>query len=312
MEYRTLGRTGLKVSEVGFGALELGRDWSFPVGDDFGRPGERAAIRALNAALDAGINFIDTAPAYELSEERIGKAISHRRDEFYLATKVGERKNDGEDSHYDYSGKATAAFIDESLRRMKTDYIDLLQIHSAPMEVIHRGETLGVMKRAQEAGKVRFIGMSGQIEPAIAAVTDGSYDTVQVTYNIVQREAEEELFSLCRENDIGVIIKDGLAAGRLTGKAKALPDEWAGDRERVMRLEEEFVLKGSWHPHYLLPALSVAEVALRWLLANETVSTVIAGSRKIENIVSNASVSDGRYFTAEQVQQIISVAEVSA
>lgn len=312
MEYRVLGRTGLRVSEVGFGALEVGRDWGIPVGDDFGRPDERNAVRALNAVLDAGINFIDTAPAYELSEERIGLAISHRRDEFFLATKVGERKNDGEDSHYDYSAAATTAFIERSLKRMKTDHIDLLQIHSAPIEVIHSGETLGAMKKAQEAGKVRFIGMTGSTEAAIAAVTDGSYDTVQVSYNIVQRDPERELFNLCRENDIGVILKDGLGAGRLTAKGKALSDERVEDRARAERLEEEFVLKGSWHPRYLIPALSLAEVALRWVLANDVVSTVIAGSRKIENIVANASTSDGRYFTDEQVRRIVEVAEATA
>jgi aryl-alcohol dehydrogenase-like predicted oxidoreductase len=308
MEHRTLGRTGLLVSEIGFGALEIGRDWGIPVGDDFGRPDEAEAIQALNAALDAGITFIDTAPAYELSEERIGKAISHRRNEFILATKVGERKNDGEQSLYDYSAKATTAFIEQSLKRMKTDVLDLVQIHSAPIEVIRKGETLGALVKAQEQGKIRFIGMTGSVEAAIEAVNDGLYDTVQVSYNIVYRDPEKKLLPLCRERNIGVIIKDGLGAGRLTSKAKALPDDRRDDRVRAERLEKAFV-EGSWHPAKLIPAKSLAELALRWLLANRAVTTVIAGSRKIDHITKNVCASDGRYLTPDQVGEINRVAD---
>ncbi len=308
MEHRTLGRTGLLVSEIGFGALEIGRDWGIPVGDDFGRPDEAEAIRALNAALDAGITFIDTAPAYELSEERIGRAISHRRNEFILATKVGERKNDGEQSLYDYSAKATTAFIEQSLKRMKTDVLDLVQIHSAPIEVIRKGETLGALVKAQEQGKIRFIGMTGSVEAAIEAVNDGLYDTVQVSYNIVYRDPEKKLLPLCRERNIGVIIKDGLGAGRLTAKAKALPDDRRDDRLRAERLEKAFV-EGSWHPAKLIPAKSLAELALRWLLANRAVTTVIAGSRKIDHITKNVCASDGRYLTPDQVGEINRVAD---
>ena len=192
MEHRRLGRTGLSVSEVGFGALEIGRDWGIPLDGDYGRPDEAEAARVLNAVLDTGINFIDTAPAYELSEERIGRAISHRRREFVLATKVGERRNDGEDSHYDYSGAATMRFIEQSLRLLKTDVIDLVQIHSAPVDVIRKGDTLEAMQQAQGQGKVRFVGMTGDVTSAIEAVKNGGYDTVQVSYNIAYREPEEE------------------------------------------------------------------------------------------------------------------------
>lgn len=310
MEHRTLGRTGLLVSEIGFGALEIGRDWGIPVGDDFGRPDEADAIRTLNTALDAGITFIDTAPAYELSEERIGKAISHRRHEFTLATKVGERKDDGEQSHYDYSAKATTAFIEQSLKRMKTDVLDLVQIHSAPIEVIRKGETAGALLKAQEQGKVRFIGVTGSVEAAIEAVKDDSYDTVQVSYNIAYRDAERELFPLCRERNIGVIIKDGLGAGRLTAKAKALPDDRREDRARAERLEKAFV-EGCWHPAKLIPAKSLAELALRWLLANRAVTTVIAGSRKIDHIAKNVCASDGRYLTDDQIREINRVADTA-
>ena len=307
MEYRQLGRTGLKVSEIGLGALEIGRNWGIRVGDDYGRPDEAGAIRLLNAALDAGITFIDTAPAYQLSEERIGKGISHRRWEFALATKVGERLNDDDPkSIYDYSYDATMAFIEQSLRRMRTEVIDLVQIHSAPVEVIRKGETMSATKKAQEQGKVRFVGMTGTVEAAIEAVKTGEYDSVQVSYNIAYREAEEELFPLTRKHTIGVIIKDGLGAGRLTTKVKALGEDRRAEIERAARLEKE-CLTTSTHPSAFPKTL--AELALRFLLANDAVTSVIAGTRKVEHLLANVAASDGRRLTQEQLEQVIRVAD---
>ncbi len=305
MEYRQLGRTGLEVSEIGFGALEIGRDWGIPVGDDHGRPDEQQAIRVLNAVVDSGINFIDAAPAYELSEERIGKALSHRRREFVLATKVGEQRDDGEDSHYDYSADGTLAFIERSLTRMKTDVIDLVQIHSAPTEVIRSGETAEAMLRAKEQGKVRFVGMTGGVDEAIEAVRNGAYDTVQISFNIAYRDAVDELFRLVHEADVGVIVKDGLAAGRLTDKAKHLADDRREDRERAVRLQEECVAK------YAKPYTdgTLAELALRFVLSFGDVSSIIAGSRRIENIQANVAASDGRVLTADEIAHVIEVAD---
>ena len=305
MEFRTLGRTGLNVSEIGFGALEIGRDWGIPVDGNRSRPDEIEAARVLNAVLDTGINFIDTAPAYELSEERIGKAISHRRREFVLATKVGERRNDGEDSLYDYSGAATMRFIEQSLRRMKTDVIDLVQIHSAPVDVIRKGETLEAMTQAQQQGKVRFVGMTGDVASAVEAVKNGGYDTVQVSYNIAYREAEEKLLNLTREHNIGVIIKDGVGAGRLTDKAAHLPDDRREDRERAARLQSECVKR------YAKPYTegTLAELALRFVLSHDAVSSIIAGSRRIEHVLANAAVSDGRLLAPEERGHVIEVAD---
>jgi len=297
----------LKVSEIGLGALEIGRNWGIRVGDDYGRPDEAGAIRLLNAALDAGITFIDTAPAYQLSEERIGKGISHRRWEFALATKVGERLNDDDPkSIYDYSYDATMAFIEQSLRRMRTEVIDLVQIHSAPVEVIRKGETMSAMKKAQEQGKVRFVGMTGTVEAAIEAVKTGDYGSVQVSYNIAYREAEKELFPLTRKHTIGVIIKDGLGAGRLTTKVKALGEDRRAEIERAAHLERE-CLTTSTHPSAFPKTL--AELALRFLLANDAVTSVIAGTRKVEHLLANVAASDGRRLTQEQLEQVIRVAD---
>jgi aryl-alcohol dehydrogenase-like predicted oxidoreductase len=153
MKYRTLGRTGLQVSELGFGALEIGRHWPYWRKDkpDFGFPREVEAVKVIHAAYDSGINFFDTAPAYYKSEEFLGKALRDRRHKVYLATKCGEWF-DGERSVYNYSASETMKFVDESLRLLQTDYIDLLQIHSASLEVVQSGETLSAMKKAKEQG----------------------------------------------------------------------------------------------------------------------------------------------------------------
>lgn len=310
MEFRTLGRTGLKVSEIGFGALEIGRDWGIPVGDDFGRPDEKEAIRVLNAVLDAGITLIDTAPAYKLSEERIGKAIACRRHEFVLATKVGERLNDEDPaSHYDYSYDATMAFVEQSLRRLKTDVIDLLQIHSASVEVIRAGETMRAMKKAQEQGKARFLGMTGSVEAAVEAVKNGDYDTVQVSYNIVYRDPEIELFPLCRERGIGVIIKDGLGSGKLTSKVVGLPATAQREKSIAERLNAEFI-KSNLHPNAFPRSLS--DLALRFLLYNDAVTSVIAGTRKVEHMLANVGASDGRKLSEEAVRKAVEIADNAA
>jgi len=220
---RPLGRTGLEVSEIGFGALEIGRDWAQDVNPDPSHLSEAEAGRVLNGVLDLGINFIDTAPAYWHSEAFIGSAISHRRDEFILATKVGEHCNPS-GSVYDYSAKATAGFIDSSLCKLKTDRIDLIQIHSASMEVLEKGETFEALRTAREAGKVLHIGMTGGVNECLRAVELGGYETVQVPYNLLGLSAEDRLLPLAREKGIGVIIMRGLAGGKLSEKFERTPE----------------------------------------------------------------------------------------
>src|SRR5437762_1934661 len=161
MKTRKLGRTDLQVSEIGFGALEIGRPWGLPIEGDFAIPSEREVQALLDRTLALGINFIVTAPAYMLSEERLGRLLKHRRKEFYLASKCGEYF-DGYESRYDFSITGTLQFIETSLRRLQTDYLDLVQIHCGPNEVeqIGRGEALADKLRKAAPGD----------DPAIAKV----------------------------------------------------------------------------------------------------------------------------------------------
>jgi len=277
---RPLGKTALEVTEIGFGALEIGRDWAQDVNPDPSHPSEAEAARVLNGVLDLGINFIDTAPAYWNSEEFVGRAISHRRDEFILATKVGEHC-DRSGSLYDYSAAATARFIDNSLRRLRTARVDLIQIHSASMDVLNKGETLGALQKAKDAGKVLHIGMTGGVAECICAIELGGYESVQVPYNLLALEAEKRLLPLAAEKGVGVILMRPLAGGKLSAKFERLKDERLREQVRALR---RFIGDGQ-------PAQDLVHLALGFVLAHPAVSTIIPGSRRLEAVESNLAVS---------------------
>lgn len=281
VKMRPLGETGLMVSEIGFGALEIGRDWAPDVNANSAHPDEAEAGRVLNAVLDLSLNFIDTAPAYWSSEEFIGKAIAHRRSEYILATKVGEHC-DRNGSVYDYSYDATLRFVDESLRRLRTDYIDLLQIHSASLEVLDRGETLEAMRAAQAAGKVRHIGMTGGVNECVRALEMGGYDTVQFPYNLLNVSAEDRLLDLVREKNAGAIIMRGLAGGKLSRKYTNL--ENVELRDAVAEFEE-IALKA------VAAEDPLVHLSIGYLLARQEVSSVIVGTRRVEAVEQNLGVA---------------------
>ena len=277
IKFRPLGKTGLLVSEIGFGALEIGRDWAADVNKNPSHLTEQEASNVLNGLLDLGVNFIDTAPAYWYSEEYIGKAISHRRKEFVLATKVGEHC-DEKGSIYDYSGSATKHFIDTSLQRLRTDYIDLIQIHSASIEVLERGETLSAMSEARQAGKVLHIGMTEGVKECIRGLEIGGYETVQFPYNLLNIEAEEKLLPLIREKRAGSIIMRGLAGGKLSEKYKYLQNE------KLRNAIEGFLqFVGTENDK----TENLASLALGYLFARSEVSSVIVGTRRLEAVKRN-------------------------
>lgn len=284
MEYRTLGRTGLVVSVLGFGALEIGRNWPYwrQDKDDFSRPTEADAIKVIHKAMDVGINFFDTAPAYQDSEEILGKAFKGMRKEVLIGTKCGEWF-DGNNSVYDYSYVETKKFIDNSLRLLQTDYIDLLQIHSASADVIRRGETLAAMKEAQQRGKVRFIGLSTDfIDAAQLAIESGEYDSLQVSYNCINSEMMKNVFPSAQKKNLGIIIKDGMARGKLSPKyADGTTPEERTMIERIKSIADKH-------------QMSLPELAVRFVISHPAVSSVIIGTKKIDNLLANsASVANG-------------------
>lgn len=221
MQQRPLGRTGLCVSALGYGAFKLGRNQQHHFGADYQLPSETESSRLLNQLLDAGITLIDTAPAYGLSEERIGRAIGHRRDDFVLATKVGEEFTTG-GSTYDFSAAAIRGNIERSLSRLRTDRLDVVCVHSDSEDLTVQRETdaVATLLDLKRRGTVRAVGFSARTIEGARAAIDWA-DVLMVTYNTRDRSFASVIEEAATAG-VGVIVKKGLASGRLPA-AQAIP-----------------------------------------------------------------------------------------
>lgn len=273
MNYRRLGRTGLRVSEISLGTVELGLDYGVPVGGEHLRPPEERAAHLLNRALDLGVNFIDTARGYGASEEVIGRALKTRRKEYILATKLAPIKetelNDRE------AREKVKGSIVESLRALQTDVIDVLQIHHTPVEVVQSGRIVEAMKEAQREGLVRFVGASTYgAEAPLAVLEDGRYDTLQVAYSAVDRTLEDKVLPLAQRQDVGVIIRSVLLRGVLTHRYTFIPDQLSELRSAIGQLNE---LVGG-------EVESLPELSYRYVLANPAVGTALVGTSRLDEL----------------------------
>ncbi len=309
MEYRTLGTSGLKVSALGLGTNSFGR-----------RADEQQSKRVIDQALDLGVNFLDTANMYgpRLSEEIIGKALKSKRDQILIATKFGRSMGDGPNDR----GASRSHIVEQlegSLSRLKTDYIDLYQLHSpdpdTPIE-----ETLRALDDCVRNGKVRYIGCSGVTAwQACEAVWTSrmlnlnAFVSVQPYYNLLKREIEKELVPFCRAYGLGIIPYFPLEGGLLTGKyrfGKPAPanSRFAGRTESEKRFSKRnFSILAGLERFAEKRGRPVLELALAWLLANPSVSTVIAGATKPEQVVANERSLDWKLSTDElkEIDEIV-------
>jgi aryl-alcohol dehydrogenase-like predicted oxidoreductase len=271
---RTLGRTGLEVTTLGYGAMELrgaprGRDVS-----------DEQAERILNAVLDAGINFIDSSIDYGVAEERIGRFISRRRADFFLASKCGCLTGDlldnpppprpgGRNPHV-YTAENVVRGVEQSLRRMKTDYLDLVQFHGSPSKAeLEEHGGLAALQGLQRQGKVRFIGVSGTVPNLHEQIGMGVFDAFQIPYSALER-AHEELIHEASEAGAGVVIRGGAAKG---GPGKEQGDSWAV-WQRV-GIDD------------LLGEMSRMEFVLRFTYSNPDLDTTIVGTVNPEHLHGN-------------------------
>jgi len=276
MEYRTLGKTDLKISRLGFGGARIGHE-EVP-GDQLGR--------LMNRLLDSGVTFLDTSACYNNSEELIGEHASHRRDEYVLATKCGHVH--GGATGEDWTKAVIAESVDRSLRRMKTDHVDLLQIHSCSAEVLRKGEVVEAVQRAQEQGKTRYIGYSGDGDDALEAVRMGVFSTLQTSFNIVDQKARLEVLPAAVKAGMGVISKRPIANGSL-GKT-ASPYDYANvywDRGRQMTLPDG-------------APTDPIELSLRFNLSQAAIDTAIVGTVNPEHVTSNVEL-EGRGSLSPEV-----------
>jgi aryl-alcohol dehydrogenase-like predicted oxidoreductase len=277
MERRRFGKTGMMVSPLGFGGSEIGGS----------RVAGETVDALLNAALDAGLNVVDTAECYGDSEEKIGRAIGSRRDEFFLFTKCGHASGvAGED----WDPAVLAATIERSLVRLKTDCVDLIQLHSCSKELLQSGGVIEPLVRAKEAGKTRFIGYSGDGENARWAIESGVFDTLQTSVNIADQEAIDLLLPLAQKKEMGVIAKRPIA--NVAWTYEPTPGDYGYEYgQRFKKLA---------FPH-LEEADAVAQT-LRFCLACPGVGTAIVGTtnpgRWAENAGLLESAIDPQLFEA--------------
>jgi aryl-alcohol dehydrogenase-like predicted oxidoreductase len=271
---RELGRTGLQVTTLGYGAMELR---GAPRARDIT---EVQAETILNAVLDAGINYIDTSIDYGLSEERIGRYISGRRAEYYLASKCGclvgaPSAPRGQRGQHVFTRDNIVAGVEQSLTRMKTDYLDVVQFHASPSQrVLEEYGALDALLELREAGKVRFIGMSGTLPHLMEHIAMGVFDVFQIPYSAVEREHEAAITSAARAG-AGTVIRGGAAKGAPTeGKQAGL--QW--ERWRQAHLED------------LLDGMSPMEFILRFTFTNPDLDTTIVGTVNPAHLQTNLDI----------------------
>ena len=282
MEKRVLGGTGMEVSVLGFGGSEIGYE----------RASVRTVERLLGGALDAGLNVIDTAECYLESEELIGRAVSHRRAEYYLFTKCGHASGLG---YEDWEPRLLAESIERSLRRLRTDRLDLVQLHSCSADVLREGGVIEALRRAREQGKTRFIGYSGDGGDALYAVECGAFDTLQTSVNIADQQALDLTLPPARGRGMGVIAKRPVANAVWKHGAKPensyVHEYW----ERLRKLDYEF-LRGD-------PSEALGR-ALRFTLSVPGVHTAIVGTTKPDRWRQNAGLLEAGALPPEEFEAI--------
>jgi aryl-alcohol dehydrogenase-like predicted oxidoreductase len=268
MEYRKLGKTGMNVSVLGFGGWEIG----------YLHISLRTVKKLLNEAVDTGINVIDTAECYATSEELIGEAVGNRRNDFYLLTKCGHESGW---SYPDWRPESLLRSIQRSLKRLKTDHLDLVQLHSCSQEELRKGTVIETMKRARERGYTKHVGYSGDSLTALYAIECGEFDTLQTSISIADQEALDLLLPLAQKHNMGIIAKRPVANVAWQNGDRPPTDTYGRPYwERLQKLKYELLRGGLKR--------TVAN-ALRFTLTVPGVHTAIVGTTKPGRFAENAA-----------------------
>jgi aryl-alcohol dehydrogenase-like predicted oxidoreductase len=284
MEKLQLGRTDMRVTVLGFGGAEIG----------FEGAAEETVARLLNSALDAGLNVIDTGECYEGSEELIGKTASHRRNEYYLFTKCGHPRGVGSE---DWSPASLLESIERSLQRLRTDRLDLIQLHSCSESVLRKGDAIAALQTAREKGYARYLGYSGDSLAAKYAVECGAFDTLQTSISIADQEPLELTLPLAREREMGVIAKRPIANVAWKEQHKPIDSYHHTYWQRLSKLNYEFI-------RHLPREESIAH-ALRFVLTIPGVHTAIVGTTKPERWSENAKMIEAGPLSEREFAAIL-------
>src|SRR2546428_12403173 len=295
MEYRTLGRTGWQISEIGFGSWGIGSD-------AWGSTNDQASEAALHQAIDLGVNFIDTADVYGdgHSERLVAEGRKARSEEIIVATKAGRRLDPHTASGYNRQN--LTGFVERSLRNLQTEALDLLQLHSPPSEVYDMPEVFGILDDLMQQGKIRFYGVSVErVDEALKAITYPNVQSVQIIFNMFRLKPAEQFFAAAREHRVGILARVPLASGLLTGKFRPQTQFAANDHRNFNRHGEAFDqgetfsgvdyetgLQAVEQLRPLVPqGATMAEFALRWILMFPEVTSAIAGAKNPQQVQDN-------------------------
>jgi aryl-alcohol dehydrogenase-like predicted oxidoreductase len=268
-----LGRTGLRVSALALGTVELGLDYGIAVPGEFGRPAEDQAIRLVHSALDGGMNLIDTARAYGESEAVLGRALRGRRGEVLLATKVRTQRDDGSTPGGEELRRLMREALVTSLRLLQTDYVDIWQVHNVDAALLERRELLAeVFAGARRDGKARSVGGSTYgVEMPMAAIASDLFDMLQVTYSVLDQRLADRVLPAAAERDIGIVARSILLKGALTTRGDHLPDHLAQLRVRSRQFRDLVAEAGL--------EISPAQAAIAFGLAQPHIHAVLIGVR---------------------------------
>jgi len=300
MKYRTLGKTGLRVSVIGLGTMVHA--------GHFGPMKDSESLSAIEAALDLGVNFIDTSDAYGAgySETLLGNALKGKRDQVVIASKGGNVMVGPNRGKRNFDPDYISRVMEESLQRLQIDTIDLYQLHNPTVEVIERGAVWEVLEKAKQAGKIRHYGVSiNSMEEGVAAVNDGRAETIQVEYNLLAQEPADKLLPLAYQANIGVIARVPLRRGVLTGKM-SLADEqrFQGEDLRARSFKGEAFAKELAKADELRflvhdTAKTLGQAAIAFCIAHPAVSVVIPGARNAEQMRENGAAVNIEISTAD-------------
>jgi aryl-alcohol dehydrogenase-like predicted oxidoreductase len=295
LEYRDLGETGMRVSEISLGTWAFGSEWGVVSDED--------SYASLNRAIDLGVNLLDTADVYGdgRSERLIGRLLKDRKDdEIFVATKAGRRLDPHSAEGYDHEN--LSRFVERSLENLRVEALDLLQLHCPPTQTYRQDETFEALDRLQEAGKIRNYGVSVEkVEEARMALSYPGVKTVQIIFNIFRQKPAEEFFPLAEERNVGILARVPLASGLLSGKMTADRVFSDDDHRNFNREGEAFDrgetfagvnfetgLRAAEELKSLVPeGYTLAQLALRWILMHPAVSCAIPGAKRPEQVEDN-------------------------
>ncbi len=311
MNYRILGKTGFKISEISLGTWQVGGKW----GAEFSH---KNADKILNAAVDNGINFIDTADVYGdgESEKAVGRLLRSRSERIYFATKCGRRLNPHTDELY--SPAVLRSYIEDSLKNMGVECIDLIQLHCPPPAVYYRPEIFEEFEKLKSEGKILNLGVSVEkIEEALKAIEFPNVTTIQIIFNIFRQRPKELFFKQAKKKNVGIIVRVPLASGLLSGKYDKKTVFGEGDHRHFNRdgaafdkgetfsgVDYDMGLEVVEELKQLFHNIPTAQLALKWILMFNEVSTVIPGASRVEQLISNVQAENVPALSSEEMNLI--------